>query len=98
MPNQLHELFVYILLHNKPSLPLLLWERAVDATHNLNDLLSEDFCNFKRSIGLCLNAFDDTIISITIGTALLANYGLLAPSVPRQHDNKALQHELDYNP
>ena len=98
MPNQLRELFVYILFHNKPSSPLLLWELAVDGTHNLKDLLSEDFRNFEHSTDLCLYAIDDAIISISNGTASLANYGLPAPSIPRQHVNKALQHELDYNP
>ena len=98
MPNQLRELFVYILFHNKPSSPLLLWNLSIDGTHSFKDHLSEDYRDFENSTDRCLYSIEDAIVSISNGAASLADYGLPSPSIPRQHVNRALQHELNYDP
>ena len=65
MPNQLRELFVYILFHNKPSSPLLLWNLSIDGTLSFKDLLSEDYRDFENSTDRCLYSIEDAIVSIT---------------------------------
>ena len=65
---------------------------------HFKDLLTEDYRDFENSTDRCLYSIEDAIVSISNGAASLADYGLPSPSIPRQHVNRALQHELNYDP
>jgi len=106
--SQLRKLFVTILIHNKPSNPLNLWNRfreslAEDKTYERSVCLGlsrGEISIIDEDLDECLHDINDLIRDSTDGAETLNTYSLPLPHAPRRvltPTNSLLRQELNYD-